>query len=95
MWSKFYDLLKLFSTTAFYIKLLDKTFGDTASFMILFFIALAMFGSSIFMLQSNQEYGKQEELIKPVFGNYFIDLLLNQYLLGLGEFAFDEFEGHP
>ena len=54
-----------------------------------------MFGSSMFMLQYNKGYGNQEDLIKPISGIAFLDMILNQYLLSLGEFAIDEFEGHP
>ena len=95
IWAKCFDWLKLFDSTALYIELLGKTLQDTGYFMILLMVTLAMFGSSIFMLQNNKDYGKEEDLINPVFGNTFLDSMLNQYLLGLGEFSIDEFEGHP
>ena len=53
LWLKLFDWLRLFEQTAFYIKLLTATFMDLRSFMLLFFTGLAMFGSSIYMLQSS------------------------------------------
>lgn len=44
-----------------------------------------MFGNSMSILQNNKTYGG-EDLIQPISKNFFIDLTLNQYLLGLGEF---------
>ena len=58
--------------------------------MILFCIALAMYGSSMNMLQNNVAY-QGEDLISPVTNNYFVDLVLGQYLLSLGDFSYDSF----
>ena len=34
------------------------------------------------------------ELLPSIFGNYFVDILFNQYMLSLGEFEHD-FANHP
>ena len=50
LWMKMFDWLKLFEPTSFYIKLVTATFRDMASFMLLFFTSLAMFGTAMYML---------------------------------------------
>ena len=50
LWMKMFDWLKLFEPTSFYIKLVTATFRDIASFMLLFFTSLAMFGTAMYML---------------------------------------------
>lgn len=63
-----------------------RTIEDMIVFMALFFVALAMFGSSMFMLQNNVSYGG-EHFIEETFKNsFFLDLLWNQYMISLGEF---------
>ena len=51
---KFFDWLKLFGATSFYIRLLNETFDEIAAFMYLFFAALFMFGCSLYLLSLNQ-----------------------------------------
>ena len=50
-----------------------------------------MFGSAMFMLQNND---KDTELIIAHFKYFFVDLVLDQYLLSLGEFN-NDFDNHP
>ena len=50
LWLKFFDWLRLFETTSFYVKLVAATFQDIGTFMILFFAGLAMVGSSLYMM---------------------------------------------
>ena len=57
LWVKLFEWLRLFESTAFYVSLLDETLNDIVVFVILFVIGLAMFGSSMFMLQNNADYG--------------------------------------
>ena len=53
MWAKFFDWLRIFEITAFYVRLLIKTIQEIKYFIILFAIALTMFGSAMYMLQLN------------------------------------------
>ena len=69
-----------------------------------------MFGSAMYMLQLNHLYPNDDELfsienskilesendvlIESVFGVFFLDIILNQYLLSLGEFSADGFNNH-
>ena len=97
LWFKLFDWLRLFEETAFYIELLFKTLYDIRVFIIIFIVTLAMFGSSMFMLQSNAtvlvELGKN--LVDHYFNFFLVDLVLNQYLLSLGDFSFESYEFHP
>lgn len=90
---KVYDWLKLFETTAFYILLLDETMRDVSSFLILIFTALMMFGMPMIMLNLNS-IGDNSIVDEP-FAYWTVNMLLNQYLLALGEFNIDNFAVHP
>ena len=93
---KFFDWLKLFDATSFFIKLLIETFHDIYAFMYLFFATLFMFGCSLYMLSLNQ---KEDEIsiIQPADKFFIFDFMVTQYLLGLGEFndILDDLENHP
>ena len=91
IWFKLFDWLRLFEETAFYLKLVFKTLSDIGTFTILFIVGLAMFGSAMLMIQNND---KDTELIGSHFNHWFVDLVLNQYLLSLGEFN-NDYADHP
>ena len=96
LWSNFFDWLRLFDETSFYIKLVEKTFQDIVQFMILFFIALAMIGSAMYALELSFDYGENSDrIVDNTFDYFILNFLYNQYMLALGEFALDGFENHP
>ena len=82
---KLYDWLKLFNSTAFYIRLIEITLNDIIAFLLLFFISLLIFGIPLTMLDMNRSDGS--EIISKVFGFWLLDAIYNQYLLSLGEFG--------
>ena len=82
---KFYDWLRLFESTSFFILLIERTLNDILYFMILFTVAILAFGLPMSMLDLNRAEGS--ELIQSSYGFWLFDLILNQYLLSLGEFA--------
>ena len=82
---KIYDWLRLFETTSFYIQLVTLTIGDIGSFMILFSVALFMIAIPISIMNLGRT--EDSELVLPFFSNWFIDGILNQYMLSLGEFG--------
>ena len=51
---KFYDWLRLFDGTAFYITLIEITLSDVAAFLILFIMALLIFGVPLTLLDANR-----------------------------------------
>lgn len=97
IWFKLFDWLRLFESTAFYIELLFKTLKDIRVFIIIFLVALAMFGSSMFFLQCNATVilDLGDNLVDSFFNFFLIDMVLNQYLLSLGDFKFTSYENHP
>lgn len=87
------DWLRLFDETAFYVSLVLQTLFDVGYFGVIFFLVLAYFGIALYMTQLNA--GEENLTVNAVFGNFFIDSLLNEYLLILGEFYMDGFEKEP
>ena len=85
VWLKVFDWLRLFEGTTFYIKLVNQTFSDLTHFMILFVAVLCMFGSSMYILQLSR-HPTHYEIVSEIWGHFILDLIHNQYMLGLGEF---------
>ena len=84
---KVYDWLRLFETTSFYMQLVYLTVANIFSFMILFLIALLMFGVPISMINLGRTQEEDSTLVTPYFQNWFLDAIFNQYMLSLGEFG--------
>ena len=96
LWFSFFDWLRLFDITSFLVKLVMRTLYDTIPFMILLIVALAMIGSAMYSLQLNvDQEANSNDVVEPVFNFFIFDMLYNQYMLSLGEFAMDGFEDHP
>ena len=75
---KAYDWLRLFEQTSFYILLIKETLLDVGYFLLLFIIALMMFGFPMMFLNFNRvEEGTQ--FVGEVSGNRVIDAVLSQY----------------
>mmetsp|Transcript_30121 Transcript_30121/g.39989 ORF Transcript_30121/g.39989 Transcript_30121/m.39989 type:complete len:184 (-) Transcript_30121:387-938(-) len=91
---KLYDWLRLFESTGFYVQLVGATIYDVRWFAVLLFIALIMFGLPMNILSLNRP--KDASLIGEDFGFWPVDMIYNQYLLSLGEFATkDSYVGNP
>jgi len=90
---KVFDWLRLFEQTAFYILLVEETMRDVSSFLILLTTALMMFGVPMVMLNLNRL--EDNSVVDEPFGFWGINMLLNQYLLALGEFSYDNFANEP
>ena len=84
---KVFDWLRLFESTAFYIKLMSETLKDILPFMILILTTLATFGVPMIILNLDAK----SQVVDDVFGFWLVNMLLNQYLLALGEFSIDNF----
>ena len=83
--TKFFDWLRLFGKTSFYIMLMTETIKDIRYFILLILLTLAMFG--IPMAVMNQNRSEDHAVIPKIFDLWMIDMMLNQYLLALGEFS--------
>jgi hypothetical protein len=90
---KVFDWLRLFEKTAFYILLVEETMRDVSSFLILLFTALMMFGVPMIMLNLNRT--ADNSIVDDPFGFWGLNMLLNQYLLALGEFNYENFANQP
>jgi len=90
---KVFDWLRLFEKTAFYILLVEETMKDVSSFLILLVTALMMFGVPMVMLNLNRT--ADNSIVDDPFGFWGLNMLLNQYLLALGEFNYDNFANQP
>ena len=71
---KMYDALRLFEKPAFYILLISETFKDVLSFLLLFLIALMMFGFPTMFINLNRPVDMQ--IIGSVSGVAFLDAVL-------------------
>ena len=90
---KAFDWLRLFDGPAFCIKLVEETLKDIAAFMVVLFVSLMIFGIPLGVLNMNRD--ASNSLIDTVFGSWVLDVMFNQYLLGLGEFGMDNFSDNP
>ena len=73
---KFYDFMRLFNRTAFYVQLLSKTISKIKYFMVLFFVSILIFGLPFSMLTLNRDSNSQL-MVPERFGWWFIDTFYN------------------
>ena len=90
---KMFDWLRLFEKTAFYILLLSQTISDVSYFLILLVTTLMMFGVPMVVLNLNRV--EENSIVEDSFNIWVFDMLLNQYLVLLGEFNLDNFADQP
>lgn len=93
---KVLDWLRLFQPTSFYYKLIVDTLSGIWYFMIIVVIALSMFGFPLLILNYNRD--PETQLYDEIFeGNNtkVLNVIMNQYLLALGEFGLDNFSDNP
>lgn len=72
---------------------MEQTLKDIFSFLALILTALAMFGVPMVILNLNRN--EETQVIQKVFDLWFIDMLLNQYLMALGEFDTESYANEP
>ena len=75
IWTKVFSWLRMFDTTAFYIKLISQTLADIMPFFAIFPIFLASFGCSMYILSTSREEGS--EVINPALGSWVVDMFIN------------------
>ena len=84
--AKIYDWLRLFEMTAFYVQLLEATIKGIGSFMLLFFVAMLLFGLPFSMLNENRT--GESNIMDYTLYYWLFDVVYNQYLLSAGEFTY-------
>ena len=89
---KFYDWLRLFDKTSFYINLISMTIYEIKYFLILYFASFFMFGLPLLML--NLFRTKDVNIFE--YNSYYqiISMVLHQYLLSLGHFVHENYIAH-
>ena len=75
MWIKMLEWLKVFDSTAFYIKLILTTLEDILPFFMIFFIFIFMFGSALYILSMNRE--REEEIVDSTFNTWLFNTFIN------------------
>lgn len=77
-----------------------ETMWDIRYFLFMFFLCVALFANAILILDLAQEKAAENavseedeytRIIPESIGNNIFDSALNQYLLGLGEFTYDDY----
>ena len=70
--------------------MIKQTARDIAAFLGLLFISLMMFGVPMIMLNNSRT--EETALVDHKFSFWIPNMIINQYLLALGEFNLDNFE---
>lgn len=82
MWFKGFYWMRLFGQTSFYVRLIRETLYDIRYFLILFFAILMTFANALMILNEARE----NSLYMNFFDISFLNAIMNQYMLSLGEF---------
>ena len=73
---KFFEWLRLFDKTSFYIKLLLATFTDITAFIVLFVGSLYTFGMALYFIAQNDSI-EENYLIQPSQKWFIWDTMIN------------------
>ena len=87
LFMKFFDWLRLFDETAFYVSLMFHTIYSIQWFMLIMVIWWMAFGTAFQIINKNRLDEDPESSVVPHSnGAWLFDALQNQYELGLSEF---------
>lgn len=98
IWLKMFFWMRLFESTSGFIRMLTETLLDIKVFMIMLILCLFMFGNTTLILNQNRYDVMVDEgdgeytpawLVGGHFGPAYVDAVVDQYMLGLGEFQMD------
>lgn len=92
MWIKVFYWMRLFSSLAYYVKLIQDTIAESGAFMLMVAIIICSFANLFFVINLN--LGPDADYYKPYFGesSEAIDSIVSVYMLGaLGDFESDDF----
>jgi hypothetical protein len=84
---------------AFFVTMVQQTIQDIAMFMIMLILCIMMFANGIYVLNrgTNKFYDKDmlqsdiNPLFSSAFNNEYLDAIMSQWNLGLGNFNTDPF----
>jgi len=98
LWFKLLYWFRLFKWPSFYIRLIIETIKGIGVFTMIFVVILMAFANALYILNVNRNEpdaaiadDEGDLLFEEAVGHPFLDALLNQYMLALGEFGTDNF----
>ena len=59
--------------------LIIRTIVDIKWISFIIFVIFLYYGSAMYMLQLNTNGTEEDTIVPPVFGNFIIDMLINQF----------------
>jgi hypothetical protein len=88
MWIKVFYWMRLFSSLAYYVKLIMQTISDSFPFMIMVAIIISAFANYFYVIQNVlQHENPDESYYDGYYGSGLGDVLVSVYLMGaLGDF---------
>ena len=91
IWIKMFEFLKVFDSTSFFIKLISDTIHDIGPFMMILPLFILAFGTSFMII--NFERDDDTQIMATYTGFWVWDVIVNQYLLALGDWDGVELDG--
>lgn len=89
MWIKVFYWMRLFSNTAYYVKLITQTLGDVKLFLLLCLFIVFAFANLFFML--NIGTNENNRALIPYTGFKILDSIIAIYEFALGDFDYSGF----
>lgn len=88
MWIKVFYWMRLFSSLAYYVKLIQQTISDSMPFMLMVAIIILAYANFFYVINRNlQESESDTRYYEPYTGHAVIDVLISVYMMGaLGDF---------
>ena len=79
-----------------YVTLIKKTIIDSRYFMLMFVICVCAFGNAVMIINRfDSNTDQYERLFPSAFNNSVFDSFINQFMVGVGEFTYDNYENNP
>ena len=88
-WMKFFDWLRLFDSTAFFIRLMTKTIYSIRYFLPVMLIWYMAFSCAFWIIDLNKAANDDEYVLGHITRLWVFDAFEYTYKLGLGEFSLD------
>ena len=90
MWIKVFYWMRLFSKTAYFVKLITQTIADVGIFLSMTLIILLAFANLFFFL--NIDSTSKDRALIHYTGFPIFDSLIAMYMMSLGDFHYGKFE---
>ena len=82
MWLKVFYWCRIFSSLAYYVKLIVQTLADSAPFMLMCLIILIAFGFFFIGVDQELESSDGHGYMVYFFGETYIDAVVDVYIIG-------------